>query len=135
MSKVIFLLSPSLSHNKIKKQSNFISNLISFVEIQKSKKIDSHEGKRDSLLDSFCDYSNELNPEDDISDPRHWDIGILVTGLDMWVESNGVRNDASLGVARTKGMCHYKYSCAVGKFKCTILSHHRCNEERGQGVP
>ena len=69
----------------------------------------------ESILQSFCEYSNSLNPEDDIKDPRHWDIGILVTGLDMWREINGVRNDDTLGVARTNGMCHSQYSCAVGK--------------------
>ena len=30
------------------------------------------------------------------------------------METNGARNDATLGVARTNGMCHAKYSCAVG---------------------
>ena len=55
------------------------------LEIQRSQKFESHDGNRDKLLDSFCSYSNDLNPEDDVSDPRHWDIGILVTGLDMWV--------------------------------------------------
>ena len=95
-----------------------------YVEIQKSQKFESHEGRRDDLLDSFCSYSNDLNPEDDESDPRHWDIGILVTGLDMWVESNGVRNDHTLGVARTKGMCHYKYSCAVGMVSLCLMTKH-----------
>ena len=85
------------------------------IEIQKSEKFESHEGDRNSILNSFCEYSNSLNPKDDIKDPRHWDIGILVTGLDMWMEDNGVRNDDTLGVARTRGMCHSKYSCAVGK--------------------
>ena len=41
--------------------------------------------------------------------------GILVTGLDLWQEKNGVRNDDTLGVARTRGMCHYKFSCTVGE--------------------
>ena len=49
--------------------------------------------------------------------------GILVTGLDLWQEKNGVRNDDTLGVARTRGMCHYKFSCAVGKiFLSEILN-------------
>ena len=38
-----------------------------------------------------------------------------MTGLDLWQEKNGVRNDDTLGVARTRGMCHYKFSCAVGE--------------------
>ena len=36
---------------------------------------ESHEGRREKLLKSFCDYSNGMNPEDDLADPRHWDIG------------------------------------------------------------
>ena len=67
------------------------------------------------ILKSFCEYSRGRNPKDDIKDPRHWDIGILVTGLDMWMEDNGVRNDDTLGVAYTGGMCHSQASCAVGK--------------------
>ena len=86
------------------------------------------------MLESFCAYSNRLNPKDDLSDPRHWDIGeqkwwrdkreccesvvclgILVTGLDLWREKNGIRDDDTLGLARTKGMCHHKFSCAVGQ--------------------
>ena len=59
--------------------------MLLYLEIQRSQKFESHDGNQNRLLDSFCSYSNELNPEDDVSDPRHWDMGILVTGLDMWV--------------------------------------------------
>lgn len=98
-------------------------NLIDFIaEIQKSQKFNNHEGMRDNFLNSFCSYSNKLKPEDDIKDPRHWDIGILVTGVDMWVEKNGVRNDDTLGVARTNGMCHHQYSCAVGRSPKLVFS-------------
>lgn len=45
------------------------------LEIMKHQSFDSHEGDKDKLLESFCDYSNRLNPKDDLSDPRHWDIG------------------------------------------------------------
>ena len=38
-----------------------------------------------------------------------------MTGLDLWIEKNGVRNDDTLGLARTRGMCHHKFSCAVGQ--------------------
>ena len=30
------------------------------------------------MLDSFCEYSNKKNLDDDQSNPRHWDMGILV---------------------------------------------------------
>ena len=87
------------------------------TEIQKSEKFDSHQGDRDRFLKSFCKYQYSLNPEDDIKDPRHWDIAILVTGLDMWMETNGVRNDDTLGVSWTGAMCHTKFSCAVGRYQ------------------
>ena len=47
------------------------------LEIMKHQNFDSHEGDKNKLLESFCDYSNRLNPTDDLSDPRHWDIGEL----------------------------------------------------------
>jgi hypothetical protein len=94
--------------------------MITYLEIQKTQQFDTHEGRRENLLESFCEYSNELNPDDDQGDPRHWDIGILVSGLDLWFEKNGVRNDDTLGCARTRGMCHAKYSCAVGEL-CIFL--------------
>lgn len=38
------------------------------------------------------------------------------------METNGVRNDDTLGVARTWGMCHSKYSCAVGRDPFDLFS-------------
>ena len=38
-----------------------------------------------------------------------------MTGLDLWIEKNGRREDDTLGLARTRGMCHSKFSCAVGQ--------------------
>ena len=49
--------------------------MITYLEIQKTTRFNSHEGLRDDILGSFCDYSNDLNPEDDETNPRHWDIG------------------------------------------------------------
>ena len=45
-----------------------------------------------------------------------------MTGLDLWIEKNGVRNDDTLGLARTRGMCHHKFSCAVGQFSPALRS-------------
>ena len=90
--------------------------MITYLEIQREQRFDTHEGKREEILQSFCEYNNGLKPDDDEGDPRHWDIGILVSGLDLWLEKNGVRNYDILGVARTRGMCHSKYSCAAGQF-------------------
>lgn len=93
-----------------------IDIMITYLEIQKAAKFDNKEGDREPLLDAFCSYSNEKNPEDDLKNPRHWDVAILVSGLDIWVEKNGVRADDTLGLTRTGGMCHKNYSCVVVEF-------------------
>ena len=93
-----------------------IDIMITYLEIQKAAKFDNKEGDREPLLDAFCSYSNEKNPEDDLKNPRHWDVAILVSGLDIWVEKNGVRADDTLGLTRTGGMCHVDYSCVVVEF-------------------
>jgi len=93
-----------------------IDIMITYLEIQKTAQFKNMGGRRESLLNSFCEYSNTKNPMDDQSNPRHWDVGILVTGLDLWAEKNGVRADDTLGLARTNGMCHAKYSCVVVEF-------------------
>ena len=93
-----------------------IDIMITYLEIQKSAKFDNMEGDREPLLDAFCSYSNEKNPADDLKNPRHWDVAILVSGLDIWVEKNGVRADDTLGLTRTGGMCHKRYSCVVVEF-------------------
>ena len=33
--------------------------------------------------------------------PRHWDVGILVSGLDIWGAKNGKNSYETLGLART----------------------------------
>ena len=39
-----------------------------------------------------------------------------MSGLDIWKEKNGVIGTETLGLARTNGMCHSKYSCVVVEF-------------------
>lgn len=51
-----------------------------------------------------------------ISNPRHWDIGILVSGQDIWGQSNGVKTYDTLGLARTGSMCHPDISCLAVEF-------------------
>lgn len=36
-------------------------------------------GERSKLLDSFCEYQMDLNPDED-SDPDHWDMALYVSG-------------------------------------------------------
>lgn len=38
-----------------------------------------YSGERSSLLDSFCAFNEKHNPPKD-DDPKHWDIGIYLSG-------------------------------------------------------
>ena len=40
------------------------------------------------MLNSFCKYQAGQNPGDD-SNPNHWDIGLLVSGVDFWADEGG----------------------------------------------
>ena len=33
---------------------------------------------RIGMLTSFCEYSNSKNHDEDSTNPRHWDVGVLV---------------------------------------------------------
>ncbi|KAL0132957.1 hypothetical protein PUN28_000590 [Cardiocondyla obscurior] len=75
-------------------------------------------GERGNLLDSFCNYANARNPpENDRS--RHWDIGLYVTGLDLYAVENGRRNGATMGLATVGGICIPRYSCVIAELGVT----------------
>lgn len=38
-----------------------------------------YEGERSQLLDSFCKYQNDINPDDD-RNPNHWDMALYISG-------------------------------------------------------
>lgn len=47
------------------------------------------QGDREPLLDSFCEYQEQINPRSD-SEPAHWDVALLVSGLNFYaVDSRG----------------------------------------------
>lgn len=37
-------------------------------------------GQAQTLLDSFCRHQARINPGTDLTDPGHWDHGVLLTG-------------------------------------------------------
>ena len=41
------------------------------------------QGDREPLLDSFCEYQEQINPRSD-SEPAHWDVALLVSGLNFY---------------------------------------------------
>ncbi|XP_077269582.1 ADAMTS metallopeptidase stall [Temnothorax americanus] len=75
-------------------------------------------GERGSLLDSFCNYANARNPPED-AHSRHWDMGLYVTGLDLYAVENGRRNGATMGLATVGGLCIPRYSCVIAELGVT----------------
>jgi len=63
------------------------------------------------LHNSFCQYAEFLNPPGD-NDPRHWDVGLYLTGIDIYFQ-----NDPSvLGIANTDSICKPNKSCTLVEF-------------------
>ncbi|XP_067213551.1 A disintegrin and metalloproteinase with thrombospondin motifs adt-2-like isoform X2 [Linepithema humile] len=67
-------------------------------------------GDAKKLLDSFCKYAESVNPPDD-NDPHHWDVGLYLTGINIYLENNYV-----IGRSRTYGACTLNTSCAIVEF-------------------
>ncbi|XP_073958021.1 A disintegrin and metalloproteinase with thrombospondin motifs adt-2-like isoform X2 [Choristoneura fumiferana] len=71
--------------------------------------------ERGRLLDSFCAYQRSLNVEDD-NDPEHWDMALLLSGLDFYSEEGGRRNGVTMGLAPVGGVCLPAHACVVAEF-------------------
>ncbi|XP_012228906.2 A disintegrin and metalloproteinase with thrombospondin motifs adt-2-like isoform X1 [Linepithema humile] len=78
------------------------------------------KGEGKTLLKLFCSYQKTLNPPDD-DDPRHWDIALYITGMDIFT-TKGTSflisyDDYSVaGLAFTGGACKAHKSCAIAEF-------------------
>lgn len=55
-----------------------------------------HNGERGKLLDSFCSHQKGVNKPSD-SDPEHYDMGLLLSGLDFYAVENGKNNYVTMG--------------------------------------
>ena len=56
-----------------------------------------------------------MNPGDD-SDPNHWDIALLVSGVDFWgPDGRGGRSYITMGLATVTGICSKSYGCVIGE--------------------
>uniref|UniRef100_A0A914ZHP6 Peptidase M12B domain-containing protein n=1 Tax=Panagrolaimus superbus TaxID=310955 RepID=A0A914ZHP6_9BILA len=65
-------------------------------------------GQAQTLLDSFCRYQARINPGTDLSDPGHWDHGVLLTGYDIYHTTTSVA-----GVAPVARMCDELFACSL----------------------
>ncbi|XP_058799877.1 A disintegrin and metalloproteinase with thrombospondin motifs adt-1 [Phymastichus coffea] len=73
------------------------------------------DGERDEVLEAFCQYAEGLNPAAD-EDPQHWDMGLYVSGLDLYAAERGARDHATMGLAPVGGVCWARYACAIAEF-------------------
>jgi len=78
-----------------------------------------YQGDREPLLDSFCGWQKKANANKD-SDPSHWDVALLVSGLNFYaVDGRGRKNGVTMGLARVGGMCTNAHNCVIGELGVT----------------
>lgn len=58
-------------------------------------------GERGQLLDSFCGYQKGVNKKSD-QDPEHWDMSLLLSGLDFYAVEGGRNNYITMGMQPSK---------------------------------
>ncbi len=57
-----------------------------------------NSGDRGKLLDSFCAFQTKLNKPSD-SDAEHWDMALLLSGLDFYAVEGGKNNYVTMGIS------------------------------------
>ncbi|XP_054169276.1 A disintegrin and metalloproteinase with thrombospondin motifs adt-2-like [Oppia nitens] len=97
----------------------FVINLVK-IEIQKENIFSETDGNRDKLLKKFCKYQELLNTESD-SDPKHWDMALLLTGYDLYViRDHEIKDYNSLGLASVSGICTLDRNCVISEFSPSL---------------
>ena len=92
---------------------------ISIVRLELATERDpyeSHNGEREGILASFCEYQSRLNPRSKKGGLGGWDAAILVTGLDLHQEGAGDKG-VTLGLAPVGGVCRF----TTKGLNCTIF--------------
>ena len=81
---------------------------ISIVRLELATERDpyeSHNGDRETILASFCEYQSSLNPSQK-GGPGGWDAAVLVTGLDLH-EAAANDKGVTLGLSPVGGVCRF----------------------------
>ncbi|XP_012229234.2 A disintegrin and metalloproteinase with thrombospondin motifs adt-2-like isoform X1 [Linepithema humile] len=85
----------------------------------KSSNFPVFDGEAESMLKLFCSYQKTLNPPDD-DDPRHWDIALYITGINIFVTralvSTSYNDYSATGISLIGGACKAHKSCAIVEF-------------------
>nr|XP_012214457.1 PREDICTED: A disintegrin and metalloproteinase with thrombospondin motifs 19-like isoform X2 [Linepithema humile] len=85
-----------------------------YLEIMETQPSDlPNGGDAYMLLITFCKYMIIRNLSDD--NPRHWDIGLYVTGIDLYRDVGDQRTYEFTGLAYRGGVCN-NWSCAMVEF-------------------
>lgn len=64
-------------------------------------------GERGKLLDSFCAFQTKLNKPSD-TEAEHWDMALLLSGLDFYAVENGKNNYVTMGMSSLKNFIFQK---------------------------
>ena len=73
----------------------------------------------------------DLNPGQD-SDPNHWDIALLVSGVDFWgPDSRGGKSYITMGLSTVTGICNKLYGCVIGEMGVSRCGSGECRVFRG----
>ncbi|KAI9556544.1 hypothetical protein GHT06_016334 [Daphnia sinensis] len=75
-------------------------------------------GERGQMLDSFCAFQTKLNKPSD-NDAEHWDMALLLSGLDFFAVEKGKNNYATMGLSTVTGVCTGIYNCVIGELGVT----------------
>ncbi len=122
-----------------------IDILITHLELMDKDEFPTHDGLRNELLTSFCEYQGSKNPDSD-AENGHYDVGIFVSGLDFKTHDGST---ITMGLATVTGMCSKKYGCVIGEigvinsqgkpypstgFTATIVMGHEIGHNTGNKI-
>ncbi|XP_040568314.1 A disintegrin and metalloproteinase with thrombospondin motifs adt-1-like [Lepeophtheirus salmonis] len=98
---------------------------LELLESQPSN-LPTHGGERSLLLKSFCKYQSSLNTNKN-GEAGHWDLGIYVSGIDFYADSNGKTSYGTMGLSPVSGICTEDYNCVIAELGV--------NNKRGKPYP
>lgn len=87
------------------------------IWIAQPPNVQTFNGDAGAVLNLFCNYVTKLNPPNN-NDPRHWDISLCVTGINMEKHITTYMwyyTETLLGITNYDRACS-KFSCALVRF-------------------
>ena len=89
-----------------------VSFCVVYVQMQKKCLVDDAGGEREQMLMNFCEFQKKIKAKEDMT----WDLGLLMSGRDMWGSASGGRKSYStMGLSTVTGVCEEDYGCVIGE--------------------